>query len=139
MQRRRCSGVPVARISIGFPTAAPGKSCAFNSSANSPSSFGTFNPPLLSASVNITPGPPACVIMAKFFPFSSGKVNTQPTVVNSSREKQRTIPALRNKASTAESELAIAPVCDEAARLPLSELPAFIAAIFHTFLISEEE
>ena len=54
--------------------------------------------------------------MAKFFPFNSGKVNTQPTVVNSSREKQRTMPALRNKASTAESELAIAPVWEDAAR-----------------------
>ena len=36
-------------------------------------------------------------------------IRDRPTVVNSSREKQRTIPALRNKASTAESELAIAP------------------------------
>lgn len=62
-------------------------------------------------------------MMAKFFPFNSGKVKTHPTVVSSSREKQRTMPALRNKASTAESELAIAPVCEEAARLPLSELP----------------
>ena len=56
-QRRRCSGVPVARISIGFPTAAPGKSKLFNSSASGPSNFGTFNPPLLKASVSITPGP----------------------------------------------------------------------------------
>ena len=39
---------------------------------------------------------------------------------------------------TAESELAIAPVCEEAARLPLSELPAFIAAILQPFLINEE-
>ena len=76
--------------------------------------------------------------MAKFFPFNSGKVNTQPTVVNSSREKQRTIPALRNNASTAESELAIAPVWEDAARLPLSELPALIAAILQPFLINEE-
>ena len=138
MQRRRCSGVPVARISIGFPTAAPGNSWVFSSSATSPSSLGTFSPPLLKASVSITPGPPAWVIMAKFFPFNSGKVNTQPTVVNSSREKQRTIPALRNKASTAESELAIAPVWEDAARLPLSELPALIAAILHPFLIKDE-
>ena len=85
-QRRKCSGVPVARMSIGFPTAAPGKSLLFNSSASSPSNFGTFNPPLLKASVNITPGPPAWVIMAKFFPFSSGKVKIHPTVVSSSRE-----------------------------------------------------
>ena len=48
------------------------------------------------------------------------------------------MPALRNKASTAESELAIAPVCEEAARLPLSELPALIAAILQPFLIKEE-
>ena len=72
-QRRKWSGVPVARISIGFPTAAPGKSLLFNSSTTGPSSLGTFSPPLLSASVSITPGPPAWVMMAKFFPFSSGK------------------------------------------------------------------
>lgn len=48
------------------------------------------------------------------------------------------MPALRNKASTAESELAIAPVCEDAARLPLSELPALIAAILHPFRINEE-
>ena len=85
-QSRKCSGVPVARISIGFPTAAPGKSLPFNSSASSPSNFGTFSPPLLSASVSITPGPPAWVIMAKFFPCNSGKVKIHPTVVSSSRE-----------------------------------------------------
>ena len=85
-QSRRCSGVPVAKISIGLPTAAPGKSLLFSSSASSPSSFGTFSPPLLKASVSITPGPPAWVIMAKFFPFSSGKVKIHPTVVSSSRE-----------------------------------------------------
>ena len=138
MQIRKWSGVPVARMSIGFPTEAPGKSWAFSSSASSPSSLGTFSPPLLKASVSITPGPPAWVMIAKFFPFSSGRVKIQPTVVSSSREKQRTIPALRNSASTAESELAIAPVCEEAARLPLSELPAFIAAILQPFLINEE-
>ena len=32
---------------------------AFSSSATSPSSLGTFSPPLLKASVSITPGPPA--------------------------------------------------------------------------------
>ena len=85
-QRRRCSGVPVARISMGFPTAAPGKSLPLSSSATGPSSFGTFSPPLLNASVSITPGPPAWVMMAKFFPFSSGSVKIQPTVVSSSRE-----------------------------------------------------
>ena len=58
--------------------------------------------------------------------------------VNSSRLKQRTIPALRNKASTAESELAIAPVCEEAARFPDSVLPALIAAILHPLRIKED-
>ena len=77
----------------------------------------------------MTAGPPAWVIIAQFFPFTSFNVKILATVVNSSRLKQRTIPALRNKASTAESELAIAPVCDEAARLPDSVLPALMAAI----------
>ena len=49
--------------------------------------------------------------------------NIQPTVVSSSREKHLTIPALRNKASTAESLEAIAPVCEDAALLPLSLAP----------------
>ena len=61
----KCSGVPVAKISIGLPTEAPGKSLLFNSSATGPSSLGTI---------------------AKFFPFNSGKVKIQPTVVNSPRE-----------------------------------------------------
>ena len=68
-------------------------------------------------------------MIAQFLPFTSFNVKIQATVVNSSRLKHRTIPALRNKASTAESEFAIAPVCDEAARLPTSVLPALIAAI----------
>ena len=54
------------------------------------------------------------------------------------RLKQRTIPALRKSASTAKSELAIAPVCEEAARLPDSDDPDFIAAILHPFRIREE-
>ena len=58
-----------------------------------------------------------------------------PTVVNSSREKHRTIPALRNRASTAESLDAIAPVWLDAARLPLSLDPALMAAIRHPFRI----
>lgn len=48
------------------------------------------------------------------------------------------MPAFRNSASTAESLLAMAPVCELAARLPLSLLPALIAAILHPFLMSEE-
>ena len=43
-------------------------------------------PPLLRASVSITPGPPAWVTMATFLPVISGRVSTQPMVVNWSRE-----------------------------------------------------
>ena len=60
-----------------------------------------------------------------------------PTVVSSSREKHLTMPALRKRASTAESLLAMAPVCDEAARLPLSELPALMAAMRQPLRISD--
>ena len=95
---------------MGFATAEPGKSFSLSSSARGPSSFGTFRPPFDRASVSITPGPPACVTMAKFFPFRGGRVKIQPTVVSSSREKHRTMPALRKRASTAASEEAIAPV-----------------------------
>ena len=86
----------------------------------------------------MTPGPPAWVMMAKFLPRSSGRVKMQPTVVSSSREWQRTMPALRKSASTAESLLAIAPVCELAARLPLSLLPLLMAAMRQPFLMSDE-
>ncbi len=58
-------------------------------------------------------------------------MNTDATVVSSSRPEQRTIPPYGNSASTAESDDAIAPVCDDAALLPASVVPAFIAAILH--------
>ena len=138
MAMPRCSGVPVARMSLGLATDAPGKSRLFSSSASGPSIFGTLSPPLDSASVSITPGPPAWVTMAKLRPVSGGSVKIQPTVVSSSLEKQRTMPALRNSASTAESLLAMAPVCDDAARLPLSLLPALMAAMRHPLRMSDE-
>ena len=65
-------------------------------------------------------------------------MNIQATVVNSSLLKHLTIPAFLKRASTAESELAIAPVCEEAARLPESVLPAFMAAMRHPFLMRDE-
>ena len=138
MASARCSGVPVARMSMGFETEAPGKSFAFSSSAAAPSSFGTLRPPFDRASVSITPGPPACVTMAKLDDWGAPIENTHPTVASSSREKQRTMPALRNSASTAESLDAMAPVCDEAARLPLSLEPALMAAILHPLRMSDE-
>ena len=138
MARARCSGVPVARMSMGFDTDEPGKSFDFSSSASGPSSLGTLSPPFDKASVSMTPGPPAWVTMAKLRPVSGGSVKMQPTVVSSSREKQRTMPALRKRASTAESLLAMAPVCDDAARLPLSLLPALMAAMRHPLRMSDE-
>src|SRR5574344_2070187 len=94
--------------------------------------------PLLDkVSVNITAGPPACVIMAIFLPLTSGYIKIEQTVVSSSRLAQRTIPAFLNKASTATSEVAKAPVCDEAARLPALEPPDLMAAIRQPFRMSE--
>ena len=138
-------------MSMGLATDAPGNNCDFNSSAFSPSILGTCKSPLDNASVNITPGPPACVTMANLLMFNRGSdgdgfilsvvfsnvENMQPTVVSSSREKHLTIPALRNKASTAESLEAIAPVCDDAALLPLSLAPALIAAMRQPLRINE--
>ncbi len=86
MAMPRCSGVPVARISMGLATLEPGRSIDFSSSAAFPDSAGTFIPPFDSASVSITPGPPAWVTMAKFLPEKRGSVKMQPTVVSSSRE-----------------------------------------------------
>ena len=94
-------------------------------------------PPFDSASVSITPGPPAWVMMAKFLPVKRGSVKMQPTVVSSSREKQRTMPALRKRASTAESLLAMAPVWLLAARLPAALLPALMAAMRQPLRMSE--
>ena len=128
---------PVARMSMGLETDEPGRSCAFSSSAAGPSSLGMFMPPFDKASVSITPGPPAWVTIAKFLPVRGGKVKIHPTVVSSSREKHRTIPALRNRASTAESLLAMAPVWEDAARLPLSDEPALMAAMRQPLRISE--
>ena len=71
-----------------------------------------------------------------FFQFGEGEDTTNGSQLFAGKATHD--PALRNSASTAESELAIAPVCEEAARLPLSELPAFIAAILQPFLINEE-
>ena len=59
-------------------------------------------------------------------------------MANSSRPLHRTIPAFRNKASTATSELANAPVWEEAARLPAAEPPDLMAAIRHPLRIKEE-
>jgi hypothetical protein len=75
--------------------------------------------------------------MAKFLPLKRGNVKIHPTVVSSSRLKQRTMPAFLNNASTAESLLAMAPVWLEAALLPLSLLPALMAAIRHPLRMSE--
>ena len=58
-------------------------------------------------------------------------------MAKSSLPSQRTIPAFCISAFTAWSELVKAPVCDEAARLPASELPAFIAAIRQPFFIRD--
>ena len=76
--------------------------------------------------------------MAKRLPANGGKVKIHPTVVSSSREWQRTMPALRKSASTAESLLAMAPVWLDAALLPLSLLPALTAAMRHPLRISDE-
>ena len=51
---------------------------------------------------------------------------------------QRTIPALRNNASTATSDVANAPVCEDAARLPAEDEPDLIAAILQPLRIREE-
>ena len=73
-----------------------------------------------------------------FLPCYSLCIKTEATLIRSSLPKQRTIPAFLNKASTATSELARAPVWDEAAREPASEEPALTAAILQPFRIKEE-
>ena len=131
----KCSAMPVAKMSIGLATLLPGNNLVFNSSATGPVNGGTCIPPFDRASVSMTPGPPAWVTIAKFLPVKRGSVKIQPTVVSSSRPKQRTMPALRNRASTAESLEAMAPVWLLAARLPLSDEPALIAAMRHPLRI----
>ena len=70
---------------MGFSTEEPGNNFSFSSSADFPEMCGTFKPPFDSASVSITAGPPACVIMAMFFPLSSGFIKTDATLIRSSR------------------------------------------------------
>ena len=130
-------GVPVARMSIGFDTVEPGSNWLFSSSASGPVKRGTSMPPLVNASVSITPGPPAWVTMAKFLPLKWGRVKMHPAVVSSSREKHLTMPAFLNSASTAASLDAIAPVWLVAASLPRSLEPALMAAIRQPLRISE--
>ena len=96
--------------------------------------------PLLErVSVSMTAGPPAWVMTAMFFPLTSGCMKMAHTVVSSWRLEQRTMPALRNKASTMASLVARAPVCDEAARLPAAEPPDLMAAMRQPFMMSERE
>ena len=55
-----CAAVPVARKSMGFSTEEPANSFSFKADLAGESSIcGIFSPPLSSASVSITPGPPA--------------------------------------------------------------------------------
>ena len=65
-------------------------------------------------------------------------MNTEHTFTSSRRLLQRTIPALRNNASTATSDVAKAPVCEDAARLPADEEPDLIAAILQPLRMREE-
>lgn len=76
--------------------------------------------------------------MAIFLPFKGLCMNTEPTVVSSSRPEHLTMPAFLKRASTAESDVAIAPVWEEAARFPASDVPAFMAAILHPLRIRDE-
>ena len=69
---------------MGLATLLPGRSFVFSSLATSAGIGGTCMPPFDKASVNITPGPPAWVTMAKFLPMKRGSVKIQPTVVSSS-------------------------------------------------------
>ncbi len=80
-----CSAVPVARKSIGFATDEPGKSSFNKSSASALSICGISSPPSDNASVSITAGPPAWLIIAIFLPFNSGYINTEATLIKSSR------------------------------------------------------
>jgi len=74
-------------------------------------------------------------MMAIFFPLNSFCNKIPATVISSFLPLQRIIPAFLNKASIKTSELAIAPVCEDAALFPASELPALIAAIYSLYLL----
>ena len=65
--------------------------------------------------------------------------DTEPwKLAKTDMERVATIPVSYTHLSTAESLLAMAPVCELAARLPLSLLPALMAAILQPFLMSED-
>jgi hypothetical protein len=59
-------------------------------------------------------------------------------VINSDLPLQYTIPDFLNNARTTSSEVAKAPVCEEAALPPAADVPALIAAILQPFYINDE-
>jgi hypothetical protein len=73
-------------------------------------------------------------MMHIFLPLGMPFNKIQATVNSWFLPLQRMIPAFSKSALTAASGLARAPVCEDAARLPASEDPAFIAAIRAPFL-----
>ena len=137
MMYPNCSAVPVARKSTGFAAEEPENSFVSNCFCLVSGSAGMPIPPLERMSVSITAGPPAWVTMHMLRPRGTPLSRIQATVSSWFLPLQRIMPAFSNRAVTAASGLARAPVWDEAARLPSSEEPALMAAIRAPFLYKE--
>ena len=124
------SGVADATRSTGLDTAAFGSTTARSASCVAADSSGTSSPAPSQASVARIPGPPELPTMATRCPRGSGwEPSTSAMSNSSSRVSTRMTPACRNRASTAMSGLAIAAVCDDAARTPAADRPLFTATI----------
>ena len=92
-------------------------------------SGGSSKPCRVSSSASSTPGPPALLTMQARRPASGPRAasSAQPTSSISSRLPTRMMPALRKRASTAVSGVAMAPVWLAAARTPAPVTPDLIA------------
>ena len=121
-----CSALALATMSTGFLTDASAGKLARRADWVTSESSGTRSPAASQASATKIPGPPPLVRTATRRPESRERPDmTRATSKSSSSVSALMTPAWRNSASTAGSPAARAAVCEEAARRPEPDRPAF--------------
>ncbi len=129
-QCRYSSGPAEAMRSTGLAVEASGDSTCRNLACSSGPNSGSVNPLDSRASAARMPGPPALVTTPTRRPSGIGWLaSTADTSNSSSRVEVRITPAWWNRASTATSMLARAPVWLLAARVPAAVRPDFTATM----------
>ncbi len=128
--RSKDAGVAEAIMSTGLRVLASWGRKARSAVTVSSVSSGTSSPWLSQASDAMIPGPPALVTIPTRGPRATGWVaSSMATSNSSSMVSVRITPLCRHSASTATSEPAREPVCDDAARRPARVRPLFTATI----------